>query len=147
MEYSSTDMSGGQQNYSLQTPDSSRPSGCSAQNPVNSYSGADCNAPTRNYPHPPMYPGFEYGNAQSSNVIAPSGYQQQYSSDNHGNSLTLNQLLQGNTGGTYQMRAMPNSQAPYRGYDPYGYPYKPNISTCVSQERSQVRYRFVLFKC
>ncbi|VDP40284.1 unnamed protein product [Schistosoma curassoni] len=147
MEYSNTNMSGGQQIYVSQSQEPPRVSGCNPQHLTNTFPGADCNSPNRNYgPYSQAYQTHEYSGPHTSHIAGPQGvYQQAYPGEVHGQSLTLNQLLQQNSSsGTYQVRAMNNTQPVYRSYDPYSYTYKPGAPSCVSQDRSQVGYLNVL---
>ncbi|CAH8592435.1 unnamed protein product [Schistosoma intercalatum] len=140
MEYSNTNMSGGQQIYVSQSQEPPRVSGCNPQHLTNTFPGADCNSPNRNYgPYSQAYQTHEYSGPHTSHIAGPQGvYQQAYPGEVHGQSLTLNQLLQQNSSsGTYQVRAMNNTQPVYRSYDPYSYTYKPGAPSCVSQDRSQ----------
>ncbi|CAH8629669.1 unnamed protein product [Schistosoma rodhaini] len=140
MEYSNTNMSGGQQTYVSQSQEPPRVSGCNPQHLTNTFPGADCNSPNRNYgPYSQAYQTHEYSGPHTSHIAGPQGvYQQTYPGEVHAQSLTLNQLLQQNSSsGTYQVRAMNNTQPVYRSYDPYSYTYKSGAPSCVSQDRSQ----------
>ncbi|TNN11005.1 Trithorax group protein [Schistosoma japonicum] len=141
MEYSNTpNMSGGQQIYVSQSQDPPRVSGCNPQHIVNTFPGVDCNSSNRNYgSYSQAYQTHEYSGPHTSHIAGPPGvYQQPYSSEAHGQSLTLNQLLQQNSStGTYPVRAMNNSQPIYRSYDPYPYTYKPGAPSCMAHERTQ----------
>nr|CAH8820093.1 unnamed protein product [Trichobilharzia regenti] len=140
MEYGDTSMSGGQQIYVSQPQEPPRVSGSNPQDVVNAFPGVDCNSSNRNYgPYTQTYQAHEYNGPHTSHIGGPpSVYQQPYSGEAHGQSLTLNQLLQQNSSATtYQVRPVNSPQAIYRNYDQYSYSYKPGAPACVAQDRTQ----------
>ncbi|VDQ00392.1 unnamed protein product [Trichobilharzia regenti] len=113
MEYGDTSMSGGQQIYVSQPQEPPRVSGSNPQDVVNAFPGVDCNSSNRNYgPYTQTYQAHEYNGPHTSHIGGPpSVYQQPYSGEAHGQSLTLNQLLQQNSSATtYQVRPLITSR-------------------------------------
>ncbi|VDP72437.1 unnamed protein product [Echinostoma caproni] len=133
MEYPTSNMNSGQSSYTSHPQDTTRISpGCNPQSNPSAFPNSDTGPHGRAYSsYPPAYQTpNEFGSPGSHTAPNPPTYPHVYPPEGHGQSLTLNQLLQqGNTPNSYPPRPHggPPLQAPYRAYEHYPYGYKPGV--------------------
>ncbi|KAF5403931.1 AT-rich interactive domain-containing protein 1 [Paragonimus heterotremus] len=140
MEYPTTNLGSGQPGYQHPQDQPLISPGCNSQPTTTAFPAPESGPHHRTYAsyQQPYQPPHEYSGIP--NAHPPPNPSTYYSTESHGQSLTLNQLLQqGSTPGGYQIRphSGPPGQAPYRSYEPFPYGYKPGIPGGVP-DRPQV---------
>ncbi|KAF7232800.1 hypothetical protein EG68_09438 [Paragonimus skrjabini miyazakii] len=146
MEYPTTNLGSGQPGYQHPQDQPLISPGCNSQPTTTAFPAPESGPHHRTYAsyQQPYQPPHEYSGIP--NVHPPPNPSTYYSTESHGQSLTLNQLLQqGSTPGGYQIRSHsgPPGQAPYRSYEPFPYGYKPGVPGGVPDRPQVNAYPYV----
>ncbi|TPP61061.1 AT-rich interactive domain-containing protein 1 [Fasciola gigantica] len=138
MEYPTSNMNSGQSAYSSHPQDTTRISpGCNPQSNPSTFPSGDTGPHGRGYSsYPPAYQTTNEFGGPGHTASNPPTYPHVYPPEGHGQSLTLNQLLQqGSTPNSYPPRPHggPPMQASYRVYEHYPYGYKSGMPGGVGE--------------